>query len=406
MGKGQNNTITVLDVGSAKTVALICEAAESGLRYRGHAVVESRGSRKGVIVELDKAVQSIQRAMEEAERTAECAVGNGVIAVGGAHIKGLTSRGGVTLGSRPREVARDDIRTAVEKARSVTLPADREILHLLPQEFILDDQAGVRDPAGMTGRRLEVNLHLVTASSSATQNVISAANRAGLHVDNVVFEALVSADCILRADEKELGVCLADIGAGSTDLIVYCDGMVTHTGVIPVGGDHFTNDIAVGLRTPLAAAEKIKKAFAHAVSSKVPEGNEIEVPAVGDRPSRLMPQRFLAEIVEPRAAELCELLEEHLRQAGVLELCNAGIVLTGGGSRLNGLAQVCEEVLKRPVRLASPLPIARMPAQLAEPEFAAVVGLAVYAHRTTAAKVTEIQGIGNRLRALFARLGA
>ena len=406
MGKEQNNTITVLDVGSAKTVALICEAAESGLRYRGHSVVDSRGSRKGVIVELDKAVQSIQRAVEEAEKTAECTVGNGVIAVGGSHIKGLTSRGGVTLGSRPREVARDDIRTAVEKARSVTLPADREVLHLLPQEFILDDQAGVRDPAGMTGRRLEVNLHLVTASSSATQNVISAANRAGLHVDNVVYEALVSADCILRADEKELGVCLADIGAGSTDLIVYSDGMVTHTGVIPVGGDHFTNDIAVGLRTPLAAAEKIKKAFAHAVTSKVPEGNEIEVPAVGDRPSRLMPQRFLAEIVEPRAAELGELLEEHLRQAGVLELCNAGIVLTGGGSRLNGLAQVCEEVMKRPVRVASPLPIAKMPAQLAEPEFATVVGLAVYAHRTTAAKVTEIQGIGNRLRALFARLGA
>jgi cell division protein FtsA len=406
IGNVENNTITVLDAGSAKTVALICDTADSSLRYRGHAVVESRGSRKGVIVELDKAVQSIQRAVEEAEKAAECSVGNAVIGVGGSHVKGLTSRGGVTLGSRPRDVAREDIRAAVEKARSVSLPADREVLHLLPQEFILDDQAGLRDPAGMMGRRLEVNLHVVTASSSATQNVVSAANRAGLHVDNVVYEALVSADGILRADEKELGVCLADIGAGSTDLIVYTDGMVAHTGVVPVGGDHFTNDVAVGLRTPLAAAEKIKRAFGHTIRNQVPEGNEIEVPAVGDRPSRLLPQRFLAEILEPRAAELCEMLRDHLRQAGVLDLCNAGLVLTGGGSRLNGLAQMCEDIVKRPVRLASPVPIAEMPPQLAEPEFATVVGLAMYAHRTTVSKVTEMQGFGHKLRALFAKLGA
>jgi len=404
--KEQNNTITVLDAGSAKTVALICETADSHLRYRGHAVVESRGSRKGVIVELDKAVQSIQRAVEEAEKAAECSVGNAVVAVGGWHVKGLTSRGGVTLGSRPRDVAREDIRAAVEKARSVTLPEDREVIHLLPQEFILDDQAGLRDPAGMMGRRLEVNLHVVTASSSATQNVVSAANRAGLHVDNVVYEALVSADGILRADEKELGVCLADIGAGSTDLIVYTDGMVAHTGVVPIGGDHFTNDVAVGLRTPLAAAEKIKKTFGHTMRNQVPEGNEIEVPAVGERPSRLMPQRFLADILEPRAAELCEMLRDHLRQAGVLDLCNAGLVLTGGGSRLNGLAQMFEEIVKTSVRLAAPAPIAQMPAQLAEPEFATVVGLAMYAHRTTVTKVTEMQGFGHKLRALFAKLGA
>src|SRR5215471_13057553 len=308
MDKGRNKLITVLDVGSAKTAALICQASETGLRYRGHGVVESRGSRKGVIVEQDKAVQSIQKAVEEAEKIAESTVGNAVIAVGGAHVKGLTSRGGVSLGSRPREVGRDDIRLAVEKARSVVLPQDREVLHLLPQEFILDEQGGVRDPAGMMGRRVEVNLHLVTAASSATQNVVTAANRAGLHVDNVVYEAMVSADATLRADEKELGVCLADIGSGSTDLIVYCEGMVAHSGVVPVGGDHFTNDVSVGLRTPLAAAEAIKKSFGHTDRSKVPEGNEIEAPACGDRPSRLMPQRFLADILEPRAVELFELV--------------------------------------------------------------------------------------------------
>lgn len=405
-GKHDHNMITVLDTGSAKTVALICQATEAGLRYRGHGLAESRGSRKGIIVELEKAVQSIHKAVEEAEKVAGCQVGNAVISVAGSHIKGVTSRGGMTLGTRPRDVTREDIRATVEKARSVTLPEDREVLHLLPQEFILDDQAGVRDPAGMMGKRLEVNLHMVTASSSAAQNCVTAANRAGLHVDNVVYEALMAADSTLRADEKELGVCLADIGAGSTDMIVYCDGMVAHTGVVPVGGDHFTNDVAVGLRTPMAAAEKIKKIFGHTISSKVSEGNEIEVPAVGDRPSRLMPQRFMAEILEPRAAELCELMRDHLKQAGVLDLCAAGVVLTGGGSRMNGLAEVCQQVLDRPIRMASPEPIADMPPELAEPEFATAVGLAMYAHRTTVARMNPEQGFGHKLRALLAKLGA
>src|SRR6266481_9774301 len=286
-GRQQSNLITVLDTGSAKTIALICEATESGLSYRGHGVVESRGSRKGIIVELEKAVQSIHKAVEEAEKIGGCQVGNAVISVAGSHIKGVTSRGGVTLGSRPRDVTREDIRTAVEKARSVTLPEDREVLHLLPQEFILDDQAGVRDPAGMMGRRLEVNLHIITGAASTVQNVITAANRAGIHVDNVVYEAMMSADSTLRADEKEIGICLADIGAGSTDVIVYADGMVAHSGAVPVGGDHFTNDVSVGLRTPLAAAEEIKKAYGHAIRNNAPVNSEIEAPAVGDRPSRL-----------------------------------------------------------------------------------------------------------------------
>jgi cell division protein FtsA len=404
---GTSDMITVLDVGSAKTVALICQAGENGLKYRGHGVAESRGSRKGVIVELDKATQAIQRAVEEAEKLAGCHVGNAVVAVAGSHIKGITSRAGITLGGRPREVEREDIRTAVEKARSVVLPGDREIVHLLPQEFILDEQAGVRDPAGMMGRRLEVTLHMVTASSSAMQNVVTAANRAGIHVDNVVYEALMSADAVLRADEKELGVCLADIGAGSTDLIVYSDGMVAHSGVVAVGGDHFTNDVAVGLRTPIVSAEKIKKAFGNTVSSEVPEGDEIEVPAVGDRPSRLMPRRFMAEILEPRAEELCDLVREHLRQAGVLELCNAGVVLTGGGSRMRGLNEVFERLVRKPVRVASPQPLVQLPEELMEPEFATVAGLALYAQRTTMTRmVQEQQGFGAKVRTLLARLGA
>src|SRR5215813_7461202 len=405
-GKTDRKLVTALDTGSAKTVALICEATDVGLRYRGHGMAESRGSRKGIIVELDKAIQSIHKAVEEAEKLAGVQVGNAVIAVAGSHIKGVTSRGGVTLGSRPRDVAREDIRGAVEKARSVTLPEDCEVLHLLPQEFILDDQAGVCDPAGMMGRRLEVNLHMVTASQSAMQNVVTAANRAGIHVDNTVYEALVAADCTLRGDEKELGVCLVDVGAGSADLIVYSDGMAANSGAIPIGGDHFTNDVAVGLRTPLVEAEKIKKLFGNALSSKVPEANEIEVPAVGDRPSRLMPQHFLAEILESRAVELCELLRDHLRHAGVLEFCSAGIVITGGGSRLAGIAEICERIVGRPVRHAMSVPLARMPAPLAAPEFATVLGLAMYAHRTSVARVAQEQGVGSKLRAWWAKLGA
>jgi cell division protein FtsA len=406
MGTRQQNTITVLDIGSAKTLALICETTETGLRYRGHGMTESRGSRKGVITELDKAVQSVQKAVEEAEKVAECSVGNALIAVGGAHVKGISSRGGVTLGSRPREVSREDIREAVEKARSVSLPAEREVLHLLPQEFILDDQAGVRDPAGMMGSRLEVNLHIITGAASTVQNVITAANRAGIHVDNVVYEAMMSADSTLRADEKEIGICLADIGAGSTDVIVYADGMVAHSGAVPVGGDHFTNDVSVGLRTPLVAAEEIKRAYGHAIRNNAPITSEIEAPAVGDRPSRLLPQSFVAEIIEPRATELCELLRDHLRQAGVLELCPAGVVLTGGGAGLNDLAELCERVMKRPARVGMPVSIAKLPPQLAQPAFATAIGLAMYAHRNAVARISPEQGIGSRLRALWTRLGA
>src|SRR6185437_15815141 len=288
-------------VGSAKTCALVAEVTESGLRYRGHGIADSRGSRKGVIVELDKAVSSIQKAVEAAEDMAGAAVEHAIIGVGGSNIKGVNSHGGISLGTRPREIGRDEIKQAVERARAIPLPPDREILHLLPQEFILDDQSGVHDPLGMMAARLEVRVHMVTATTSATQNVITAVNRAGVHVDDTVFEPLAAADSVLRSDERELGVCLADIGAGSTELIVFQQGAVTYTGVIPIGGDHFTSDLSVGMCTPLLDAEKIKKNYGSAVVTLIPAGTEVEVPSVGDRPSRLLPQRMVAEILEPRA---------------------------------------------------------------------------------------------------------
>ena len=398
--------MTAIDVGSAKTCALVAEVTEFGLRYRGHGVADSRGSRKGVIVELDKAVASIQKAVEAAEDIAGAAVEHAIIGVGGSNIKGVNSHGGISLGTRPREIGRDEIKQAVERARAIPLPQDREILHLLPQEFILDDQAGVHDPLGMMAARLEVRVHMVTAATSATQNVITAVNRAGVHVDDTVFEPLAGADAVLRSDEREMGVCLADIGAGSTELIVFHQGAVAYTGVIPVGGDHFTSDLSVGLCTPLADAEKIKKNYGSAVVTLIPEGNEVEVPSVGDRASRLLPQRLVAEILEPRARELFEMMRESLRQSGMFELCLAGVVLTGGASRLPGIFDVAESALRRSVRLSWPAPLAKMPSTLAEPEFATVLGMVNYGHRARIARGYQEGGLGSRLKAMLVGKGA
>ena len=405
MGKLDENLLAAIDVGSAKTCALVAEISDQGMRYRGHGVSESRGSRKGQIVDLEKAIVSIQRAVELAEKSAEAPMERALVGVAGSHIRGVNSHGGISLGGRAREIARDDIRAAIDKARAIAMPADREVLHLLPQEFIVDQQTGIRDPAGMLASRLEVKVHLVTAAASASQNVVSALNRAGIHVDDTVFEGLACADSVLRADERELGVCLADIGAGSTDAIVFYEGAVAHTAVVPIGGDHFTNDVAVGLRTPLAEAEKIKRLFGCAMVTRIPEGNEIEVPSVGDRPSRLMPQRLLGEILEPRARELFEMLRDNLRHSGALELCGAGVVLTGGGARLAAMAEIADSVLRRPARVAAPVALARMPASLAAPEFAAAIGMIVYGHRERLARGIQEQGIGGKLKAFFAKKG-
>ncbi|HYL16667.1 MAG TPA: cell division protein FtsA [Terriglobales bacterium] len=406
MANPYEHLLTTIDVGSAKTCALVVEVTDSGLRYRGHGVAESHGSRKGVIVELDKAVAAIQQAVEHAEDVAGAPIEHATVGVAGGHVRGVNSQGGISFGTRAREIARDEIRLAVDKARAIPLPADREMLHLLPQEFILDDQSGIRDPLGMMGTRLEVRVHIVTAASSATQNVVTAVNRAGVHVDDTVFEPLACADSVLRSDERELGVCLADIGAGSTDLIIFQDGAVAHTGVIPVGGDHFTSDLSVGLCTPVAEAEKIKRIYGNTVVTLIPEGNEVEVPSVGDRPSRLVQQRMVGEILEPRARELFELMRDNLRHAGMLDICVGGIVLSGGASRLAGILDVAESVLRHPVRLAWPLPIPKMPAVLAEPEYATVLGMAFYAHRARIARGIQDERWSARLKSMFALKGA
>ena len=403
MANQYEHLITAIDVGSAKTCTLVAEITESGLRYRGHGVTESRGSRKGIIVDLDKAVAAVQKSVEQAEDAAGVPIEHALLGVSGAHVKGINSHGGIGLGNRPRELTREEIRLAVDKARAIPFPDDREILHLLPQEFILDEQSGVHDPLGMMATRLEVRVHIVTAASSATQNVVTTVNKAGVHVDDTVFEPLACADAVLRADERELGVCLADLGAGSTSLIVFQEGAVAHTAVIPIGGDHFTSDLSVGLCTPVVEAEKIKKNFGHAIPTLIPEGNEVEVPSVGDRPSRLISQRMIGEILEPRARELFEMIRENLRHYGMYELCAAGVVLCGGGSRLPGILDVAESVLRRPVRLSWPMPLAKMPSTLAEPEFATVLGMVFYGHRARIARGIQDDRWSSRLKALFVK---
>src|SRR6516164_5247279 len=383
MASQTENLLTVIDVGSAKTCVIVAEVNEYALRYRGHGISDSRGMRKGVIADLDKAVDSIKQAAEDAEDVAQAPVERAVAGVAGSHIRGVNSHGGINLGNRSREISRDDVRQAVEKTRNISLPEDREPLHLLPQEFIIDNQPGVHDPAGLMGKKLEARVHVVTAGATATQNIVSALNRAGIHVDDTVFEALACADSVLQTDERELGVCLVDLGAGSTDLIVFYEGVVIHTGAVPV-------------------AENIKKMFGCSIVTRIPEGNEIEVPSVGDRPSRLLQQRMLGEILEPRARELMELLRDHLRQAGVYELLGAGVVFTGGASRLNGLIETAEDSLRRPTRLGYPVPIAKLPSTLLEPEFSTAIGMVLYGHRARQARMNIDRGFGARLRALFA----
>ena len=410
MNQKQDNLITVLDAGSAKSVVLVAELLDGVLRYRGHGIERSKGMRKGLIAELGPAAEAINRAALTAERVAKAGIETCVVGIGGAHVRGINSRGGISMGNRMREITREEVKAAVDRARSIALPPDREVLHLLPQEFILDDQAGIHDPIGMVGNRLEVNLHLSTCSGGVAQSVITCANRAGLEVLDTVYEGIASAEAVLSADERELGVCLADIGASTTELAVFFEGAIAHTAVLPIGGDHFTNDLAVGLQVTVEEAEYLKRTFGHSVVTAVPQMNEIEVGgnlAVGSlggggQSARMVRQRFLAEILEPRARELFTMLRDNLRNGGVLEALGAGCVFTGGGALMAGLMDNAESLLRVPARIGFPVPLSRMPQELAQPEFAAAIGMLLYTHRTQVRRASEEQGLRAKLKAIFA----
>ena len=395
--------VVALDIGSTKTCALIGELDdEGGVRFSALGAAESKGWRKGQIVNLDLAVSSIRRAVEEAEALVGVPVESAVTGVAGSHVRGVNSRGGITLGSRARDVQRDDVRRAIEAAKGVSLPEDREVLHVLPQEFSLDAQDNIRDAIGMVGHRLEANVHIVTASGTATQNIVTAVNRAGVRVDDTVLEPFASAEACLTQDERELGCCLLDIGGGTTEMIAYTGGVVRHSAAIPVGGDHFTNDLAVGLRTPIPEAEKIKREYACVFREQMPEDFSIEIASVGNRPPRSIFARMLFEIVEPRAKELMVLIRDELRRAGLEPQIPAGIVLTGGGAKLRGLVELSEHIFNLPVRVAVPRGLAEMNEQVSRPEYATAVGLVLYAARTRRVAEAKPSGWVGKLKSMLA----
>jgi len=406
MSQRRENLITVLDAGSAKICVLVAELQDGVLRYRGHGVEASRGMRKGLIADLAPAAAVINQAALTAERVAHAGIETAIVGIGGTHVRGVNSRGGISLGSRMREITREEVRAAVDRARSVSLPPDREVLHLLPQEFILDDQGGIHDPVGMVGTKLEVNLHISTCSGGAAQSVITCANKAGLEVQDTVYEGIASAEAVLSADERELGVCMADIGADTSELVVYFEGSIAHTAVLPIGGNHFTNDLAVGLHVSVEEAEHLKRRYGNCVVTAIAQDSEIEVGGSlvhsSGQPARLVRQRFLAEILEPRARELFQMLRDNLRQGGVLEALGAGCVMTGGGARLPGLLDVAESLLRVPARVGYPVSLSRMPEELAQPEFSAAIGMLLYTHRTQVRRAAEEQGLRAKLKAIFA----
>src|SRR5580692_5546759 len=399
MNHKTEDLIVVLDVGSAWTRVLAADLNEGALRYRGHGIVPSVGMRKGLISDLAPAAKAVRAAAERAEWVARANIDDCVVGVGGPHIRGLNTNGGLELGNRMREITSEDVRAAIDRARAVERPPDREILHLLPRQFVLDDQPGIFDPVGMVGARLEVDLHIATCSGSALQSVVTCANRAGLEVTEAVLESIASAEAVLSADERELGICLLDIGAHSSDLIVFFEGAVVHTASVPVGGAHFTNDLAVGLQMPTAQAEDLKCQFGHCVVTAVPQEAEIEI--ANPQPQRLA-LRDIAEILEPRARELVHFVKESLRQGGVVDALGAGCVLTGGGASLPGMLDIVESQLRVPARTGMPVRLSNMPGDFVTPAFAAPIGMILYAHRTRTTRAAENNSLRAKLRAVIA----
>jgi cell division protein FtsA len=391
-----------LDIGSTKTCVLVAEMDNDQVKFLALGAAESKGLRKGLIVNLDSTVSSIRRAVEEAEGVANVPVESAVIGVAGSHVRGVNSRGGVSLGPRPRDIERDDLKRTIDAARNVSLPEDREVLHVLPYEFMVDAQDGIRDPIGMVGQRLEANVHIVTSSISATQNLVTAANKAGILINDTVLEPMASAEACLTQDEKDLGCCLLEIGGGTTELIVYGGGVVRHTGAVAIGGDHFTNDLAVGLRTPIPEAEKIKRLHGCASSNLLREDGSIQIATVGDRPPRMIFSRNLTDIIEPRAHELLTLVSDDLRRAGLDSQIPAGFILAGGGSRLNGFLEMTEHAFQLPVRISVPQGIVDLPEQVAQPEYATVIGLVLYAAKARRAGPQRSAGFVSKLKAMFA----
>lgn len=373
----EGNLIVGLDIGTSKVVAIVGELGNDGeLEIVGIGSHRSTGLKKGVVVNIESTVQSIQRAVEEAELMAGCNIHSVYVGIAGNHIRSMNSHGIVAI--RDREVYELDVERVIDAAQAVAIPADQKILHILPQEYLIDDQEGVRQPLGMSGVRLEAKVHLVTCAVNAMQNIVKCINRCGLEVDEVILEQVASSYAVLTDDEKELGVCLVDIGGGTTDIAIFTDGAIRHTGVIPIAGDQVTNDIAMALRTPTQYAEELKIKYACALASITRPEETIKVPGVGDRPPRNLSRQALAEVVEPRYEELFNLVQAELRRSGYEELLAGGVVLTGGTSKMEGAVELAEEIFHLPVRLGVPQNVTGLTDIVNNPIYATGVGLLKY----------------------------
>src|ERR1700742_3605500 len=402
--RSDRNLLVGLDIGTSKVVAIVGEMKADGvLEIIGIGTHPSPGLKKGVVVNIESTVQSIQRAVEEAELMAGCEIHSVYAGIAGSHVRSLNSHGIVDI--KDKEVGPGDVERVIDAAKAVAIPADQKILHVLPQEYIIDAQEGIRDPIGMSGVRLEAKVHIVTGADSAAQNIVKCVQRCGLAVDDIVLEQLASSYAVLTEDEKDLGVCVVDIGGGTTDIAVFGGGAIRHTAVIPIAGGQITNDISVSMRTPTQYAEDIKIKYACALSQLANPDETIEVPSVGDRPPRRPARQTLAEIVEPRYEELFGLIRDELRRAGLEEQVATGIVLTGGSAKMEGAIELAEEVFHMPVRLGVPQFVSGLAEVVSNPIHATGVGLLLYAKsnlETPRGEVVTLSGVKN----LFERMKA
>ncbi len=388
-----------LDIGTTKITAIVAEPEEDGegIRVIGVGTAPSDGLKRGVVVNLEKTTRSIQYAVQEAERMSGRTIRGVFAGIAGDHIRGINSRGVIAVSRKDAEIRPHDLERVIEAAKAVAIPADREILHVLPQEFIVDDQDGIRDPVGMSGVRLEAEVHIITGAASACRNVIRAAERAGLEVEELVLEPLASADAVLTQDERDLGVALLDIGGGTTDVAIFYEGSVRHTAVIGLGGSNVTNDLAIGLRTPVERAEQLKLQSGCALTSMVRPQEMVQVPSVGGRSDREVSRHMLAMMIEPRIEEIFELSKKEIRTNHIADLLGAGVVLTGGASSLMGMPELAEQVFDLPVRRGFPMGITGLTEAVCDPRFATGVGLAIHAHLTGARPHTAERGVLSRI---------
>lgn len=379
MSNKRENLVVGLDIGTTKICAIVGSLTDEGLDIVGIGTSPSKGLRKGVVINIESTVEAIRKALQEAELMAGCEIKSVFAGIAGGHIKGFNSQGVIAI--KNREVNNDDIRRVIDAAKAIAIPMDREVIHILPQEFIIDDQDGIKEPLGMSGVRLEAKVHIVTGAVASAQNIIKSCNRGAVDVADIVLEQLASSEAALSPDEKELGVALIDIGGGTTDIAIFVDGAIKHTSVLSLGGNHLTNDIAVGLRTPMGEAEKIKQRYGCCLSPMVGKDETIEVPSVGGREPRVLSRQLLAEILEPRVEEIFTLVNREIVKSGYEDLIASGVVITGGTSILPGMPELAEQIFNLPVRRGVPQDIGGLTDVVNSPIYATGVGLVKYGSR-------------------------